>query len=376
MFSRIGFMIFLTVICVCGLFSGIVAAQECIYKDEFGEPIMHTGGAALAGGLALMDLSDDFGIPTDYDTWDLNADGIPDKVSFALLTEILCMSGATVHPTINISEIQATFDDNLVLYWNMVNTVKAAEAALVAGAPDLHQVGIELGTAARAAGLIVVGPPLTSTLLPPEVFGGTLPDMWVGKTWEDLRYTLRETGDGINWLVSQDYFGDPSAVVWSLLDNTAVAYIMAALWGLDTDFTGTLFDSSYLDLLQQFLTLQQLDWSYILSVLYSYGLTATAVANAENSLETINLDDTLLPPEGSLAITSNGVDALDGSVLWGDSTLLDLYTNNGGDVAAIWEEILTQLPALPVGGMSALFAVATACALGGALFIKRDKEKK
>jgi len=335
---------------------------------------MHTGGAAVADGIGLLDPEGNFGIPSNYDLWDVNEDGIPDRDQFELLTEILCMTGVNEHPTINFEEIRTTFEDNLTLYSNMINRLKEAEADMIAGAPALRQVGIDLGLAATAAGLIDPGPPITSDLLPPEVFGGELPDEWEGKTWEDLRYTLRETGDGINYLYNNNLIGSPTAPIWVLLDNTATAYIMAALMGLDANFTASLFSSSYFELLAQFLTLQQLDWSYIASVLTSHGLTLAVIADAEYAIDEIGLDTTVLPPQDALAITSNGEDALHGDVLWGESTLSELFNNNGGDVGSVWDEILTQLPDLPVGGFAALFVCATLCIVGGAARMRRRRQ--
>ena len=342
-------------------FSSSVEGQDCIYRDEFGEPIMHVGGDALAGALALLDDDGEMGIPADYNLWDLDANSIPDKVQFTLLTDILCMSGAASHPTVDFNEIRTTFEDNLAQYWNFVNRISAAEAALIAGAPDLRQVGIEVGNAAIAAEIY-------EDPLPPEVFiGGIMPDAWIGATWQDLRSALKDTGDSINDLVYQGLIGDPSAMVWQVLNNPAVAYILAAVWGLDSTYTAAFFNVEIFVVIDRMLTLQQLDWSYILSVLFPHGLTVVTVANAENSISAFNLDESVLPNADTLAITSNGADALAADVLWGDSTLLDLYNNNGGDVAAIWEEILTQLPGLSVASTAALFVLVAVCLVSGVI---------
>jgi len=341
--------------------SDSAAGQDCVYKDEFGEPVMHVGGNALAGALMLIDDEGALGIPSDYELWDLDADGIPDKVQFTLLTDILCMSEVASHPTIDFDEIRSTFEDNLAQYWNFVTRLSAAEDALIVGASDLRQVGIELGNAAIAAGIY-------EEPLPPEVFiGGVMPEAWVGATWHDLRSALKDTGDSINDLVYQGLIGNPSAMVWQLLNNPAVAYIFAAVWGLDSTFTTTLFNAEIFVVLDRVLTLEQLDWSYILSELFSHGLTVDAVANAENSIGAFGLDESVLPNADTLAITSNGEDALAADVLWGDSTLLDLYNNNGGDASAIWEEILTQLPGLSVVSTAVLFVLVAVCLASGVI---------
>ena len=355
---------------VMGVLAGAVSAQECIYRDAYGEAIMHTGGAAIAAGIAMMDEHGTWGIPDNYDNWDLNADGIPDRVQFELLTDILCMSNVSSHPTVDFEEIRTTYEDNLAMYWDMVNVAMAAESAIAAGGPDIRQVGLEIRAAVVDAGI-------QDDPLPVEVFGGTVPDGWEGRTWQDLGDVLFVTGSDINWMVTNGWIGVPSSPLWLLLDNTATAYTMAALLGLDTEFTMGLFSQSSMQTLTDFVTLHYLDWTYILTQLLPHGLTSTTVANVENSIDTITsmgVDESMVPVSDALAITSNGVDALDGDVLWGESTFIDLYNNNGGDPDAIWDEIVTQLPALPVGGAGVLFAMAASCALGGAFLMRRKKK--
>jgi hypothetical protein len=367
MLTRTSFWVVLAVLCVVGLGAGNVVAQDCVYRDEYGESILHTGAAAIASGMAMMDPDGSWGIPDNYDSWDVNADGVPDRVQFELLTDILCLSAANNHPTVDFDEIRATYEDNLTLYWDIVNTAMAAEAAIVAGGPDLKEAGRQIGLAVTAAGI-------GSVALPPEVFGGTIPDGWEGRTWQDLGSILYVTGSDINWMVSEGWIGTPYAPIWLLMNNTATAYTMAALLGFDTEFTQSLFSRPSLQTLTDMLTLYHLDWSYILGELFAYGLTATAAANAENTIDAIGMDESLMPDTSTLAITSNGVDAFDSDVLWGESTFLELYNDNGGDAAAIWETIIAQLPGLPVGGVSTLLALATACATGGVLYMKRQRK--
>ena len=354
---------------VTGL-SRIIAAEDCIYKDDYGEPIINVGGAGFATFVALLGGGGGLGIPDDYETWDLNADGILDKVQFELLTEILCMSNILDHPTVNFQEIRTTFEDNLALYWEIVDSLMNAEAALIAGAADLRQVGIEIGEAATAAGIY-------TDPLPPEVFdGGVLPDAWIGATWMDLRYALKDTGDSIIDLANQGLIGSPSSAIWMLLNNSAMAYIMAALWGLDSSFTVTMFESALFDTLNKLVTFEQLDWGYILGVLFAHGLTTTAAANAEASIGAIGFDDLVFPAPDALAITSNGEDALHADVLWGEETLWDIYANNGGNIDAMWEEILTQLPALPVGNPLIVYALSFLGIFFGMIVFKNKKAHK
>ena len=367
MLRHIRFTVVLAIICVVGLGVGNAAAQDCVYRDEFGESILHTGAAAIASGFTLIDPDGSWGIPDNYDLWDLNADSVPDRVQFEVLTDILCLSAASNHPTVDFDEIRATYQDNLTMYWDMVNTAMAAEAAIVAGGPDLRQAGLEIRSAVTAAGI-------GSVVLPPEVFGGTIPEGWEGRTWQDLGDILFEVGSDINWMVTNGYLGTAASPIWLLMDNTATAYTMAALVGFDTEFTQSLFSRPSLQVLVDMLTLHHLDWSYILGTLFAHGLTATTAANVENSIDAINVDESLMPDTSTLAITSNGVDAFDGDVLWGESTFLELYNDNGGDVAVIWEVIIAQLPGLPVGGLGMLLALATACAAGGSRFIKRQRK--
>ena len=359
-------MAVLTLILVCVGISNAVYAQECIYRDEYGEPIMHTGGAAIAAGIALMDPDGSWGVPDNYNTWDLNTDGVPDRAQFELLTDILCMSGVSSHPTVNLDEIRTTYEDNLTMYWELVNASMAAESAIAASGPDIRQAGVEIRTAVNAAGV-------QDDLLPAEVFGGTFPDGWETRTWQDLGDTLFLLGSDINWMVTNNWLGSPSSPVWLLLNNTATAYTMAALLGLDSDFTTFLFASPSLEELYDLLILDELDWAYILGQLLAFGLTATTAANVENSVNNMDLDESLLPTPDTLPITSNGEDALDGNVLWGDSTFAELYNNNSGDSDAIWEEILTQLPELPIGGAGTVLVLAASCACSGVFFLKRKK---
>ena len=368
MMPKVKFTFMVILLCMGGGFVVLADAQECTYRDEYGESLMHTGGSAIAAGIAMINPSGTWGIPDNYDNWDLNADGIPDRVEFELLTNILCMSNVNLHPTVDLDEIRATYEENLTMYWDLVTAAMAVEAAICAGGPDLRQVGLEIQNAASAAGI-------QDDLLPADVFGGTIPDAWVGTTWQDLGDILYETGADITWMVTNNWIGSPSSAAWLLLNNTATAYTMAALMGIDENFTSTLFNLSTVQILRLFLTLNSLDWSYILGELLAYGLTATTVANAENSISAIGLDESMLPPADIWTITSNGEEALDGSVLWGESTLLDIYNNNGGDSTAIWEDILDQLPDLPIGSAGALFAMAASCALSG-MFILNHKRHR
>lgn len=348
------------------LAAGIAAAQDCIYEDEFGEPIMHTGASAIAAGMLMMDPDGSWGIPSNYDDWDLNADGIPDRAQFELLTDILCMSAVNNHPTVDFDEIRATYADNLAMYWNLINTAMAAEAAIVSGGPDLRQAGLEIRTAVNAKGIAAVP-------LPPEVFGGTIPDGWEGRTWLDLGDILFNTGSDINWMVTEGWIGTPTSPLWLLMNNTATAYTMAALIGFDTEFTAALFSRSSLQTLTDMLTLHHLDWAYILGQLFAFGLTASTAANAENTIDAIGLDESIFPDVATLAITSNGEDAFDGDVLWGESTFLELYNDNGGNIDTVWETILTQLPGLPAAGVYALVSLVFLCALCGGYLAGRRK---
>lgn len=360
-FFRKNLMIVLSALIALAGVSGSAAGQDCIYKDEFGEPVIHVGALALAGFFSLLGSGSELGIPEDYEAWDLNGDGIPDKVQFTLLTEILCTSGIAEHPTVDFDEIREAFEDNVAQYWTMINSLMGAEAALIAGAPDLYQVGVELGNAAIAAGIY-------DDPLPPEAFiGGVLPEPWIGATWKDLRYALKDTGDTVDEYASMGLIGSPTAAIWLMLNNPAMAYILAAIWGLDSAFTASFFEAELFDVMGKVFAFQQLDWSYILGVLFPYGLTPTTAVNAQNSIAALGLDESLLPDVAALAITSGGEEALHASVLWGETSLLDLYFANGGDFAMIWAEIITQLPGLPVSSNRMFFLLTVSLAIAGAV---------
>ncbi len=361
MFVQTGKM--MGVVSVLMLMCGVgVAFGDCPYKDEWGEPTMHMGGAALGDLFGQMDPDGTrFGIPSDYEEWDLNEDGILDKLQFALLTEILCASPNTPHPTINFSEVHATFADNLDLYWHMVYSIKDAEAAMIAGAPDILAASNALRDAAADAGML-------DDVLTPDVFGGNLPPEWDGYTWETLFDVMKESAEGIIWMEGQGYIGDGS-VIWLILENVATAHVMAAMWGLDSDFTATFFELEHFVLLEQFLSLTLVDWGYVMTVFDS--VDAGLITDNADAIADINLGSDVLPDQEMLGITSNGEDALHADVMWGDTTLSDLVNQTGGDIEALWEEILTQLPGVPVGTAPALLLLAGAVGLVGAAKLRR-----
>lgn len=108
------------------------------FFDEWGVASMTIGGRALADTIEQLDTGDAMTEFHDYDTWDINEDGVPEKLALELLAHIMCLPDTYVHPVFGpVKPMQDAFYGT----FTYVNTVLAKfwekEDAIIAAAQPM-----------------------------------------------------------------------------------------------------------------------------------------------------------------------------------------------------------------------------------------------
>jgi len=278
--------------------SAVLANADCPYWNEFGEPIIHDGGAALATAAAMMV---DMGIPlpvelqAPYEEWDLNNDGVLDKDQFTLLTELLCLPAGAQHPTVDIDALRSLFENNVDIYWTVMYGIFDYEAEVLEAAAQLRALSrLSSPVGGLREAITVCG--MMDTEIDAQVFeGDTIPDNWSGKTYGDLVDIMYDASDGIVYLENQGLLGDPNSITRLTFLNEATAYLFAAMEGFDAGFLTWLFPEHFMELAWQVLDLANLNWDYLLLLFEGCGLDPVAIANAAEAVENSHLSPSLLP---------------------------------------------------------------------------------
>lgn len=320
------------------LFAG-AGHSQCLYKDAVsGEPTMAIGGRAMADAIRAVDARGDYARFHDYEVWDTNNDGIPDRLQMALLTEILCLPPSVPHPTIDVAAVQNTFIQNLVAYEEFLEKARQDEADILAIAPLMRDVGIELKTAATAVGR-------DQEILAVSVFlAGEIPDEWVGKTYFDLARLMRRMGMRIVNAENNGHIGDQLAgTVWVALDTTGTAHLAAGLMGLGVDLVHTVLGrDEYLES-KQFLLLRDLDLDFLRT---EFGLDPAGVSALQTALNEMDLsaeDIPVLDVDFAVYLTADpDVELLSPDAQWGadpTDTLANLAGALGDDPDVIWQTV-------------------------------------
>ena len=266
------------------------SAQDCEFRNEFGESNLNGGGEAVAAAMAMLPSMGINNVPAmfqgPYATWDINSDGIPDKDQFELLTTLLCLPEGVQHPLLDVAAMKEGFDANLALYWNLVDVVFDNEADIVALAHQAKAVGHQLRIAVNSCGYR--NSPLDLGVFLDQV----IPELWEGKTYGELADTLYELGADIEYLILKGLYGSPTSLLrTTLVNDLTAAFVAAAMGPLLTELFGVASFSS----LQSGLLLTTLDWDFLIDLFALCGLNAGQAAVFGDAFSALDVPDDFVP---------------------------------------------------------------------------------
>ena len=336
------------------------------FFDAWGVSTFTIGGRAIADAVAQADTNNDYPKYHDFDTWDVNGDGVLDSVQLELLARIMCLPDNYEHPVFgSVDAIKDDFYANLALYYEKLNKLLDVEDAVIAAAQPLKNVANQI---------LAVGGALLDELITPEY---NLPAVWDGYTLRELAQFMLDMGGHATWNLDQGNIGPGGLFRQTMENNLSTAHLVAALMSFDNSLLDEVFsDYRYVEV-EKGLALADLNWQHLLDLLQSYGLDPGLV----NDVETL-LDDTTIVPEDiveeeDLIVleTEDGDDLLDPDTEWGENgeTLQDLIDSLGDDPETIFddiEDLFTEMPMVP--DVTGLLLPAAETNLVGAGFVVGD----
>ncbi|NLO34711.1 MAG: hypothetical protein GX117_15385, partial [Candidatus Hydrogenedentes bacterium] len=170
------------------VYNYFVVAEYCPDYEDF-----EVAGDAIAGAIKVWDSAGNYTQFHNYYAWDLNEDGLADHLQISILAKLLCLNQNECEslPFVDAQALQDTWELNFGTAQSLVGDVAdflneedicsrdiAALVDKVADAVDevADEMEVDHG----------------SELLPPELFGGSVPAEWAGKTFNDLAVYLKK----------------------------------------------------------------------------------------------------------------------------------------------------------------------------------------
>jgi beta-lactam-binding protein with PASTA domain len=310
-----------------------------VFFDQWGETTFAIGGRAVADAIEQADTVGDFTEYYDYDSWDIDEDGVLDRFMFDMLARVLCLPDTYVHPALGpIKPIQDAFYSNLDAVNTVLNKYWDKEDEIIALAQPMKDLANQI---LSGCGTLLDAP------ITPE-YG--LSAEWDGKTVGDLAQFMLDAGGHVTWHLSQGNIG-PGGLIHTVLDgNVSTSHLLAAVIALDSNLGGEALGSGEYRDVQRALSLVDLDWDYLMIQLASCGLDPVLVDDVE-----VLIDDTGFTPDDLdddlyIVTDEDGNDLLDPDTEWGDNgeTLQDLIDALGDDPDAIWADIEVLFDEPPV----------------------------